>query len=105
MLEPLPRAPNTGPEDSRDGCEQARTNRQSEVGFGAQQAERPKGSRDPVSSESGFGSMPAQHSSDGNIRSNADLIAKSRFYTDPNFPDRKQARERDEATTVLDTSV
>jgi len=42
---------------------------------------------------------------DANIRSNADLIAKSRFYTDPNFPDRKQARERDEAATVLDTSV
>ena len=42
---------------------------------------------------------------DGNIRSNADLIAKSRFYTDPNFPDRKQARERDEGATVLDTSV
>ena len=42
---------------------------------------------------------------DGNIRSNADLIAKSRFYTDPNFPDRKQARERDETATVLDTSV
>ena len=35
----------------------------------------------------------------------ADLIAKSRFYTDPNFPDRKQARERDEGATVLDTSV
>ena len=42
---------------------------------------------------------------DRNIRSNADLIAKSRFYTDPNFPDRKQARERDEGATVLDTSV
>src|SRR5213594_1860007 len=42
---------------------------------------------------------------DENIRSNADLIAKSRFYTDPNFPDRKQARERDEGATVLDTSV
>ena len=42
---------------------------------------------------------------DSNIRSNADLIAKSRFYTDPNFPDRKQARERDETATVLDTSV
>ena len=33
------------------------------------------------------------------------LIAKSRFYTDSNFPDRKQARERDESATVLDTSV
>ena len=40
-----------------------------------------------------------------NIKSNADLIAKSRFYTDSNFPDRKQARERDETATVLDTSV
>src|SRR5262249_27691448 len=29
----------------------------------------------------------------------------SRFYSDPNFPDRKQARQRDETATVLDTSV
>jgi len=42
---------------------------------------------------------------DSNIRSNADLIAKSRFYTDPNFPDRQQARDRDEGATALDTSV
>ena len=42
---------------------------------------------------------------DANIKSNADLIAKSRFYSDSNFPDRKQARERDENATVLDTSV
>src|SRR5262249_32357629 len=42
---------------------------------------------------------------DANIRSNADLITKSRFYTDSNFPDRKQARERDESATVLDTAV
>jgi len=42
---------------------------------------------------------------DANIKSNADLIAKSRFYSDSNFPDRKQARERDESATVLDTSV
>jgi amidase len=42
---------------------------------------------------------------DANIKSNADLIAKSRFYTDSNFPDRKQARERDETATALDTSV
>jgi len=42
---------------------------------------------------------------DSNIKSNADLIAKSRFYTDSNFPDRKQARERDENATVLDSSV
>ncbi len=42
---------------------------------------------------------------DANIKSNADLIAKSRFYTDSNFPDRRQARERDENATALDTSV
>src|SRR5437899_8128506 len=42
---------------------------------------------------------------DSNIKSNADLIAKSRFYTDSNFPDRKQARERDENATALDSSV
>ena len=29
---------------------------------------------------------------DANIKTNADLIAKARFYTDPNFPDRRQAR-------------
>ena len=27
---------------------------------------------------------------DANIKSNADLIAKAKFYQDPNFPDRKQ---------------
>lgn len=42
---------------------------------------------------------------DANIRSNADLIAKARFYQDPNFPDRKQAREQAERATVFDTSV
>jgi len=42
---------------------------------------------------------------DANIKSNADLIAKGRFYQDPNFPDRKQAREQAERATVLDTSV
>jgi Asp-tRNA(Asn)/Glu-tRNA(Gln) amidotransferase A subunit family amidase len=42
---------------------------------------------------------------DANIRSNADLISKARFYQDPNFPDRKQAREQAERATVLDTSV
>jgi Asp-tRNA(Asn)/Glu-tRNA(Gln) amidotransferase A subunit family amidase len=42
---------------------------------------------------------------DTNIRSNADLISKARFYQDPNFPDRKQAREQAERATVLDTSV
>ena len=42
---------------------------------------------------------------DTNIKSNADLIAKARFYNDPNFPDRKQAREQTERATVLDTST
>ena len=42
---------------------------------------------------------------DANIKSNADLIAKARFYTDPNFPDRKQAREQAERATVFDTSA
>jgi Asp-tRNA(Asn)/Glu-tRNA(Gln) amidotransferase A subunit family amidase len=42
---------------------------------------------------------------DANIKSNADLITKARFYQDPNFPDRKQAREAAERATVLDTSA
>jgi Asp-tRNA(Asn)/Glu-tRNA(Gln) amidotransferase A subunit family amidase len=42
---------------------------------------------------------------DASIKSNADLIAKGRFYSDPNFPDRKQAREQAERATVLDSSV
>jgi Asp-tRNA(Asn)/Glu-tRNA(Gln) amidotransferase A subunit family amidase len=42
---------------------------------------------------------------DANIKSNADLIAKARFYNDPNFPDRKQAREAAERATVYDTSA
>jgi Asp-tRNA(Asn)/Glu-tRNA(Gln) amidotransferase A subunit family amidase len=42
---------------------------------------------------------------DKNIRSNADLIAKARFYQDPNFPDRKLAREEAERATTLDTAV
>jgi Asp-tRNA(Asn)/Glu-tRNA(Gln) amidotransferase A subunit family amidase len=42
---------------------------------------------------------------DANIKSNADLISKARFYQDPNFPDRRQAREQAERATVLDTSV
>jgi len=42
---------------------------------------------------------------DANIKSNADLITKARFYQDPNFPDRKQAREGAERATVLDTSA
>jgi amidase len=42
---------------------------------------------------------------DANIKSNADLITKARFYQDPNFPDRKQAREQAERATVVDTAV
>jgi Asp-tRNA(Asn)/Glu-tRNA(Gln) amidotransferase A subunit family amidase len=42
---------------------------------------------------------------DANIKSNADLIAKARFYQDSNFPDRKQAREQAERATVLDMSA
>lgn len=42
---------------------------------------------------------------DANIKSNADLITKARFYQDPNFPDRKQAREQAERATTLDTST
>jgi hypothetical protein len=42
---------------------------------------------------------------DANIKTNADLISKARFYQDPNFPDRKQAREQAERATTLDTSV
>jgi Asp-tRNA(Asn)/Glu-tRNA(Gln) amidotransferase A subunit family amidase len=46
-----------------------------------------------------------QERGDANIKSNADLIAKARFYDDPNFPDRKQAREQAERATVLDSSL
>jgi amidase len=42
---------------------------------------------------------------DANIRTNADLIAKGRFYQDPNFPDRKQAREQAERATTLDMAA
>ena len=42
---------------------------------------------------------------DANIKSNADLIAKARFYSDPNFPDRRQGREQAERATVLDSAV
>jgi Asp-tRNA(Asn)/Glu-tRNA(Gln) amidotransferase A subunit family amidase len=41
---------------------------------------------------------------DANIRTNTDLIAKARFYNDPNFPDRKAARERAQRESALDTS-
>jgi Asp-tRNA(Asn)/Glu-tRNA(Gln) amidotransferase A subunit family amidase len=42
---------------------------------------------------------------DANIRTNADLIAKATFYDDPNFPNRRAAREQAERATVLDTSA
>ena len=42
---------------------------------------------------------------DANIKTNSDLIAKARFYDDPNFPDRKQGRQAAERATVLDTSA
>src|SRR5205085_8737201 len=42
---------------------------------------------------------------DANIKTSADLIAKARFYDDPNFPDRKQAREAAERAQELDTSM
>jgi len=45
-----------------------------------------------------------QERGDANIKTNADLIAKGKFYEDANFPDRKQAREAAERATVLDTA-
>ncbi|HEY4213668.1 MAG TPA: amidase family protein [Steroidobacteraceae bacterium] len=42
---------------------------------------------------------------DANIKSNADLIAKARFYQDPHFPDRKRAREDAERDTTLDSAA
>ena len=42
---------------------------------------------------------------DANIRSNADLIAKATFYNDPNFPNRRAAREQAERAVTLDTSA
>ena len=42
---------------------------------------------------------------DANIKTNADLIAKARFYEDPNFPDRRQARLAAEKQLVLDTAA
>ncbi len=41
---------------------------------------------------------------DASITSNVDLIEKARFYTDPNFPDRKQARQAAERQTTYDPS-
>jgi Asp-tRNA(Asn)/Glu-tRNA(Gln) amidotransferase A subunit family amidase len=42
---------------------------------------------------------------DANIKTNADLISKARFYEDPNFPDRKQARQAVERATTFDDSA
>ncbi len=42
---------------------------------------------------------------DANIHGNADLIAKARFYDDPHFPDRRQARERAQQARTVDTSL
>jgi amidase len=46
-----------------------------------------------------------QERGDANIKTNADLISKARFYEDPNFPDRKQARVASERATTFDTSA
>jgi amidase len=42
---------------------------------------------------------------DAEIESNADLISKARFYADPNFPDRRQARIDAEQARALDTAL
>lgn len=42
---------------------------------------------------------------DANIKSNADLISKARFYQDPNFPDRRQARQQAERATTYDMAA
>jgi amidase len=42
---------------------------------------------------------------DANIKTNADLITKARFYEDPNFPDRRQQRQATERATRLDSSA
>jgi Asp-tRNA(Asn)/Glu-tRNA(Gln) amidotransferase A subunit family amidase len=41
---------------------------------------------------------------DAAIATNADLITKARFYNDPNFPNRKQAREAAERQSMYDPS-
>ncbi len=42
---------------------------------------------------------------DANIKTGADLITRAKFYNDPNFPDRRQAREASERATAVDTSA
>jgi Asp-tRNA(Asn)/Glu-tRNA(Gln) amidotransferase A subunit family amidase len=46
-----------------------------------------------------------QERGDANVKSNADLISKGTFYTDPNFPDRRQARVAAERATTFDASA
>ncbi len=46
-----------------------------------------------------------QERGDANIKTNADLISKATFYTDANFPDRKQSREQAERGGALNTAV
>jgi amidase len=42
---------------------------------------------------------------DASIKTNADLIAKATFYDDPNFPNRRAAREQADRATAFDTSA
>ncbi len=42
---------------------------------------------------------------DANVKSNADLVTKARFYDDPHFPDRKRAREQAERATTYDMAA
>ena len=42
---------------------------------------------------------------DANIKTNADLIAKARFYSDQNFPDRRQILENAERAMALDSAA
>ena len=41
---------------------------------------------------------------DANIKTNADLIARGTFYNDPNFPDRRAAREQAERAPAMDNA-
>jgi Asp-tRNA(Asn)/Glu-tRNA(Gln) amidotransferase A subunit family amidase len=42
---------------------------------------------------------------DATIKTNADLMARGTFYDDPNFPNRRAAREQAERANALDTSA
>ncbi len=46
-----------------------------------------------------------QERGDANIKNNADLVSKGTFYTDPNFPNRRQMLENAERQMELDTAV